>query len=56
MATGGAAQTQTGNSMLAFFIHDTSSLQDRLIVRAMIEDDQLSKKGADQSEPKDSKL
>jgi hypothetical protein len=42
--------------MLARFIHDTSSIQDRLIIRVMIEDDQSSKKGADQSEPKDSKL
>ncbi|KAJ4007183.1 hypothetical protein NW752_007838 [Fusarium irregulare] len=56
VATGGAAQTQTGSFMLASYIYDTSSVTDRLFIRAMIEDDQSSKKEADQSESKGSKL
>ncbi|RBR05508.1 uncharacterized protein FIESC28_11356 [Fusarium coffeatum] len=56
IATGGAAQTQTDNSMLACYIYDTTSIQDRLFIRAMVEDDQSSKTEAAGSEPKNSKL
>ncbi|QPC71771.1 hypothetical protein HYE68_002523 [Fusarium pseudograminearum] len=54
--TGDTKQTNIDVSMLACYIHDTSSLQDRLILRAMAEDSQSSQKGAGYSGPKDSKL
>ncbi|CAG1975248.1 unnamed protein product [Fusarium graminearum] len=54
--TGGTKPANIDASMLACYIHDTSSLQDRLLIRAMAEDSQSSQKGVGYSGPKDSKL
>ncbi|EWY84806.1 hypothetical protein FOCG_05594 [Fusarium oxysporum f. sp. radicis-lycopersici 26381] len=42
--------------MLEPFIHDTSSLQDRLLMRSMAEDNKAIGNGAGYSGPKGSKL
>ncbi|KAG5662158.1 hypothetical protein KAF25_004397 [Fusarium avenaceum] len=57
--TGTAAdttQTHTDGSMLGPFIYDTSSLQDRLIMRSTKEDSLTPGNGAGYSDPKSSKL
>ncbi|KAL6915724.1 hypothetical protein FSHL1_007174 [Fusarium sambucinum] len=54
--TGYITQTKTESSMMAYYIHDTTPLWDRLLIRAMVDDKQSSQGGAGYSGSKDSKL
>ncbi|KAF5024969.1 hypothetical protein F66182_2920 [Fusarium sp. NRRL 66182] len=54
--TGDATKASLDFSMLAYFIHDTSSLQDRLLIRAAAEDGQTTGYNADHTHLKESKL
>ncbi|SPJ74932.1 uncharacterized protein FTOL_04663 [Fusarium torulosum] len=56
VTTGDTTQTHMEGFMLASFIYDTSSLQDRLIMGSVKEDSQTPGNGAGYSGPKGSKL
>ncbi|PNP86228.1 hypothetical protein FNYG_00456 [Fusarium nygamai] len=53
---GDTLPTTTETKMLEPYIHDTSSLQDRLLMRSMAEDKKATGNGAGYSGPKGSKL
>ncbi|CEI63062.1 hypothetical protein FVEN_g385 [Fusarium venenatum] len=54
--TGDITQTKIEAPMMVYYIHDTTPLWDRLLIRAMAEDKQSSQGGAGYSGSKDSKL
>ncbi|KAF4971733.1 hypothetical protein FSARC_1532 [Fusarium sarcochroum] len=56
VTTGDTTRVNTDAPMLTYFIHDTSSLQDRLIMRAAAESSQAVKNEASHSDSKDAKL